>query len=658
MLWKQLGKGGPQLRAMAVLSMQTARIGRLPPARVWLKRAEGLLAKVQERAGHAAYWAWFIDRAHGEVLDWSGHYAEAEPYLRRAVAASPAILDDLKSWQNGPPAAPFEAAGDFAIRDLALNLLRQGRIVEAEVEMRRALLRALHRQGRYAPDTAILVASLGTVIAEEGRFAEAEKLFRAALDIELQLGNRPGSQVVTGARIQLAAALVAERRWSDALAEYEAVRTALVKEPPVLRRMTNRNIIIAIAALRGGKPNLALTMTEGAVEGRGRSLGENHYGTAEAHGFHAAALAATGDAAGALAEFQAAVPALLSTAHDAEDEQGSETARIQRLDFVLESYLDLLADRAASDPAAAVEAFRIADAARGRRVQRALAAALARAAVPDKALADLVRREQDLRKQIAALYAGLAESLAEPAEGEAEGDQPDQDMPAEIEKLRTEHTALRQEIERRFPDFVNLIDPKPAAIEQVQAALRPGEALIATYVGELRTYVWAVPKTGAPCLRRGQADARRAGRDGGDLRRALDPDAQTLSDIPPFDTALASRLYDALLKPVESGWGGATTLLVVPHGPLAQLPLSVLVTTPATPVPEKQGALPFAPYRDVAWLARRAAIMQLPSVASLATLRAFPGRTGDAASRSSASAIPGSTRTRPPRASATKQPVR
>jgi len=75
-----------------------------------------------------------------------------------------------------------------------------------------------------------------TVIAEEGRFAEAEKLFRAALDIGLQLGNKPDSQVVTGARIQLAAALVAQRRWSDALAEYEAVRTALVKEPPVLRR--------------------------------------------------------------------------------------------------------------------------------------------------------------------------------------------------------------------------------------------------------------------------------------------------------------------------------------------------------------------------------------------------------------------------------------
>jgi len=85
------------------------------------------------------------------VLDWVGHYAEAEPYLRRAVAAAPSILDDLKSWQNGPPATPFDAAGDFAIRDLALNLLRQGRIVEAEVEMRRALAAGAAPPGPLCP---------------------------------------------------------------------------------------------------------------------------------------------------------------------------------------------------------------------------------------------------------------------------------------------------------------------------------------------------------------------------------------------------------------------------------------------------------------------------------------------------------------------------
>jgi len=74
-------------------------------------------------------------------------------------------------------------------------------------------------------------------------------------------------------------------------------------------------------------------------------------------------------------------------------------------------------------------------------------------------------------------------------------------MPAEIEKLRAEHAALRQEIERRFPDFVNL-DPIPSPPPSSRCRRRSGPrgAWIATYSGELRTYVWAVPKTGRGLL--------------------------------------------------------------------------------------------------------------------------------------------------------------
>ncbi|MEK7878739.1 MAG: CHAT domain-containing protein, partial [candidate division NC10 bacterium] len=97
---------------------------------------------------------------------------------------------------------------------------------------------------------------------------------------------------------------------------------------------------------------------------------------------------------------------------------------------------------------------------------------------------------------------------------------------------------------------------------------------------------------------------------------------------PEFDVALAHDLYRALLEPVSSGWQQAESLLVVPHGPLGQLPFSLLVTRPAGLGPE-QGAL-FSRYREVPWLARRYAVTQLPSVGALATLRRLrpsdPGR--------------------------------
>jgi CHAT domain-containing protein len=84
----------------------------------------------------------------------------------------------------------------------------------------------------------------------------------------------------------------------------------------------------------------------------------------------------------------------------------------------------------------------------------------------------------------------------------------------------------------------------------------------------------------------------------------------------PFDLAHAYELYKGLFGEVEDLIKDKR-LLIVPSGPLTQLPFQVLVTEPA------KAALPssFADYRDVAWLARRNAITILPAVSSLKALR-------------------------------------
>ena len=130
----------------------------------------------------------------------------------------------------------------------------------------------------------------------------------------------------------------------------------------------------------------------------------------------------------------------------------------------------------------------------------------------------------------------------------------------------------------------------------------------------------------------------------GNLRRSVDPNAATLDQIPEFDVAQAYRLYQLLLKPVETGWSGARTLIVVPHRVLGELPLSLLVTMPTNPV--SKGPLPFASYKSVPFLVRQPGVAQLPSVGALATCavcRRRPARIR--ASR--ASAIRGSTPNRP-----------
>jgi CHAT domain-containing protein len=84
----------------------------------------------------------------------------------------------------------------------------------------------------------------------------------------------------------------------------------------------------------------------------------------------------------------------------------------------------------------------------------------------------------------------------------------------------------------------------------------------------------------------------------------------------PFDVARAYKLYQRLFGGIEDLIKDKH-LLIVPSGPLTQLPFQALVTH------SPKAALPvsFAGYRDIAWLARRHAITVLPTVASIKTLR-------------------------------------
>src|SRR5262249_18793121 len=202
----------------------------------------------------------------------------------------------------------------------------------------------------------------------------------------------------------------------------------------------------------------------------------------------------------AVVEFKSATTVLLNRSGAVDDETTTQPMRDQRLTLILESYIGTLAKLRGTplEPPlgvdAAAEAFRLADVARGQAVQRALDAAAARAAAQTPALADLVRKEQDARKQLSAFYVALSNALGMPT------DQQDAKaldrLRGEIGTLRRAREALSKEIETKFPAYEELINPRPATVEQVRAQLRPGEAVIATLVTADQTFVWAVPQTG------------------------------------------------------------------------------------------------------------------------------------------------------------------
>ncbi|MBI2458580.1 MAG: CHAT domain-containing protein [candidate division NC10 bacterium] len=562
-----------------------------------------------------ATWNSTVASAQASVLEVRGRFAEAEVFHRRSIAA---LLAD--------PTTSQWPMVDLQNARLALLLIRQGRLLEAESEARTAVLGALSKRGRYSHHTALQVTILTRALLEQGRYLEAESLSRATLDIYEKTGTSQDSYMLALVHDTLGASLVGQGRWEEAAAEYEAMRRGLAGDPWSYEKYLAANLNWGLALLSTGRANHALEILQVAFERNRRLLGEQHASTAEARGLLAVAYAAMGDRPHALREFAQVSPLLLTPSPEVDEETAARPARDQRKNLILASYIGLLADikgtaleqQAGVD--AAAEAFRLADVARGSSVQRALDASAARAAAKTPALAELVRQEQDTRKQIGALYGLLANVLSAPTDQQDPKVAPA--LRTQIEVLRRTQQRLAEQIRREFPAYAELINPTPATVDKARAGLTPGEALIATYVARDRTFVWAIPHRGPVAFAAAPLGETAIAADVGTLRKALDPGVSILGDIPEFDVALAHKLYTALLEPVRPGWQPAESLLIVPHAALGQLPFSLLPTRATTLGPAE--APIFANYRAVPWLIRSHAVTVLPSVSSLATLRALP----------------------------------
>jgi CHAT domain-containing protein len=566
----------------------------------------------KRRSVNRAFVEGIAEAAHGEALYLAGRFRQAVPHLRQAAAAMMQAEDEPHDW---PPQGTYISSADVMLSELATALAKSGHPLDAEVEARRALLNELRLYGRYSVRTAARISVLAEILTEQGRYPEAETLVRIALDTYAALEVDQASVILNRSRETLGTVLVADERWAEAIAQFRRVRTALADEPDRIRQLERRSPDFPIALLKSGQPREAAELAQRILEDRTHLLGEKHYGTAEATGIYAAALAAAGDIPAARAAFARSLPRLLYFAL-LPGNDGTRRLRDKRLRIILEAYLDVLA--ADGGGAAAAEAFRIADVARGRSVQRALAESAARGAVGDPALADLVRREQDAAREAEAEIQLLANAYALPPD--QRDDTALAKMRAGIDHLAAEAEDMRAEIQRRFPAYARLTNPPPATAAEVQAALAPGEALVAVYVAADRSYVWAVPKTGPVAFAARRLSRAEIEKTVAALRRAVDPNAAVVEDVPAFDLALSYRLYRELLEPVKAGWTGAKQLLVVPHGALGELPFALLTTAPAE-AKDAAGQAIFSGYRGAPWLIRQTAITQLPSVASLLTLR-------------------------------------
>ncbi|MBV9347543.1 MAG: CHAT domain-containing protein, partial [Pseudolabrys sp.] len=623
------GNRGTMINAARNIANLLVQLGDVAQADAYAQR---VISRVSEARGspHPSWresynrygntWEADADEAKALVFEARGQYRQAEDFYKRAEAFRRRAVADIPKFEYKVPVSQMEVSANHSLRAQARVKAKQGRLAEAEADARKALLNVLKIAGKYDPQSRAFMTELASVLVDQGRYADAEKIVKAAVDVQTAVGVAEDSQNYVTTLSQYASILTLQRKDKEANEIYGQIERAVAKWEPLRRDnvLTSGSRITSLYA--ANRIDDGIVVAQGLVKKTTSRFGENHFDSAMARGMLAQGYALARRDADAIKEFKLAIPTLVATSREnADDDDTSTTARRSRvLQSVAESYIRVLA-RSNSSGDAAVETFALADAIRGRSVQQALAASSARMTVKDPALAELVRTEQDTTKQVNAQLGVLNNALAlPPSERDENGIR---SLTAAIHKLRADRDKARAEINKRFPSYADLVDPKPPSVEKIKTALKPGEALLSFYFGQRGSFVWAVPKDGQVAFAAIPGDALALEAKVRALREALEPQAAMISDIPAFDLKLAYELYEMLLKPVEQGWKSANSLIVVTNGALGLLPLSLL---PTEAVALKDGGAMFAGYRDVPWLARTHAVTMVPSAAALITLRALP----------------------------------
>ncbi len=543
-----------------------------------------------------------IEKARGNYQAAEKHYRKAQKYCKEAARV---VSGELF----------FDTETQF-LPDFGEVLFMQGRPVEAELVLRESLRRSSYDFNPVGNLRSM--ATLGRLYYQQGRYAAAEKMFRATIGA-YRLYRLSCSQVdLNVAHHGLALALLALERPAEALAEFETIRHNMRHTPRLFKIRFANDPDWAYTLLADGAFVRAETMLAGALKSAGNQYGDGHFRTAEIQGLLAVAQYRQSKNKAAGKNFTAALPILLQHSRAADAQSGAWVAFNRRLARIVEAYMAFIAMSQGNGETAAAKTFPLADAIRGQSVQQAVIASSMRIAAKDRRLADLVRREQDAGKKITALNTVLLNSFSQSDGGGSRADA----LRKEIEKLRQARVVILDEIEKGFPAYAELTRPRPKELSAIKTALGPDEALLAYFIGNENAFVWSVTRRGAAGFAVLPLNAATIDELVEAVRQSLVPKGPRLDDLPMFDLGAAQRLYQGLLEPVQASWQNAWHLIVVPHGQVGHLPFALLPTSKN--IGKTENKLPLSRYRKIPWLIRDHSITVLPSAGSLMTLRSLP----------------------------------
>jgi tetratricopeptide (TPR) repeat protein/CHAT domain-containing protein len=525
-----------------------------------------------------------------------GRYGEAEPLFKRALG-----IDESAFGSDHP-----DVGKD--LNNLALLYEAQGRDPEAEALMKRAIVIAETTLGPDHPSVSIRLSSLASLYEGQNRYAEAEPLAKRALAIaEKSLGpNHPD----TGNRLNILAALYTkDRRYAEAEPLYKralaiaettfgpdhtTVGAALNNLSEVYYQqghfgeaeaLLKRALAIQENALGPDHPIVGKYLNNLAI----LNFTQKNWASAAEYWRRSTSVTIRRAQRGTLVVGQP-----LTGKQKSEATQQSPTFR----NFV--KAVSRQGSEQSNDASSLRETFQSAQWAQSSEAAESLAQMAARGAKGDPILAALARQRQDLlaewqkRDAIRSAIVALApDARKQQADSETEN-------AARLAEIDRQISDIDAELEAQFPDYAALASPAPLSVEDVQKELGGDEALVLFldtplwYPTPEETFIWIVTKTEVRWVR-SELGTSALTQEVAALRCGLDYDGSwtgshcsellktsyswldyAAGKPLPFDLARANKLYKALFGQIEDVIKDKR-LLIVPSGPLTQLPFQVLV---------------------------------------------------------------------------------
>lgn len=531
-------------------------------------------------------------------------HSAAEAGFRSALALQTRLFGDS------------DVAANEILLDLALSVSNLGRSDEAEALIRRAA--PIAEQSVRASDRARLTAYQGFIAANRGDFLAAMSFARAATAAWRAIAGESNSTDALANMLGAGAAATADAELAHAL-NFEAammLRNDLITSAfasagealLIVQRLSDEprwwksDILLTLGEISSaqGRLSAAEAYLKGSLAERQQIFGEGP-STLRVRTALGRAYQAEGMLTSAIIAYREAIKTARSLPHNS----------IPFTPNDLIPFAAAVVDYAATldDPAARLglfaEAFDAFQMVRVPLIDRTIALASARLSADTPELAKLVRRLENMAQEESTARIRLAHQQSLPPEQRSAENE--ESLTGEIAKSSSAGTALQREIARRFPGFSELADAKLPTLDAVRGRLREKEGLITFLIGRDRSFVQIVRREGV-VIAQVPVGAAALQTTVARLRRGLEIQGRSVSE---FDLDTAHQLYRDLFGGIQTELGMVDRLVILPTGPLASLPFSLLVVKPSG-----SGG-----YGKAHWLVREKLLAYAPSLGSFVNLR-------------------------------------